>query len=155
MSSTTIAVVGLSAQAIAGSGQHHPHDPADLRRCLDYCRGRISVATLRNRMAGRSLAWDRLLPHWEYLGSLLEEELRTRTDQRAPRTYVAMQRILADGHECSACAGTGRGAECGGCVGTGRRGRGQCRAANCWRGAAPCITCQGRGYTARPPHVSP
>ena len=67
--------LGLSAQAIAGSGSNHPHDPADLLRCVNYCDGRLSTSDLRERMAGRSIYWDRLLPEWDNLVGLLRNEM--------------------------------------------------------------------------------
>lgn len=139
--------LGLSAQAISGSGSHHPHDPGDLLRCINYCKGRLSTADLHTRMAGRSIYWDRLLPHWDALVDLLQHEMGTRTDGRAPRTYVEMKRVLDDGVACAACDATGRGVTCIKCKGTGRRSGGRCRAANCWHGADFCSACHGRGYT--------
>lgn len=142
--STTL--MGLSAQAIAGSGKDHPWDPSDLLRCINYCRGRLTTADLRKRMAGRSVEWDRLLPHWDALCDLLEHELDTRTDDKAPRTYKEMKRVLADGIACGACDGTGRGEECAKCKGSGRRCGGRCRAEHCYGGADYCSHCRGRGY---------
>lgn len=141
--------MGLSAQAIAGGGRHHPHDPSDLLRCINYCKGRFTTADLRQRMAGRSVYWDRLLPEWDRLVELLHHEIDTRADGIAPRTYAEMKRVLNDGIACGACDGTGRGVECVKCKGTGRRSGGRCRADNCWRGADFCPTCRGNGYTAR------
>jgi hypothetical protein len=140
-------MLGLSARAIAGGGKDHPHDPSDLLRCVNYCKGRLSTADLRKRMAGRSVYWDRLLPEWDELVALLQHEIDTRTDRTAPRTYAAMKRVLANGVACARCDGTGRGAECMKCRGTGRRSGGRCRAEGCHRGAALCGACWGRGYT--------
>jgi hypothetical protein len=139
--------LGLSAQAIAGHGSHHPHDPSDLLRCINYWTG--STDDLREKMAGRSIYWDRLLPHWDDLVSLLHDEMATRTDGMAPRTYKAMKRVLNDGVACTSCDSTGRGAECLKCKGTGRRSGGRCRAPGCFRGAGLCATCYGRGYTTK------
>lgn len=140
--------LGLSAQAIAGSGRNHPWDPADLLRCINYCRSAgIDTPALRKRMAGRSAEWDRLLPEWDHLVALLQREMETRTDGRAERTYMEMKRVLADGAACTACDGTGRGQACAKCKGTGRRSGGRCRAASCYGGADYCPTCRGRGYT--------
>src|SRR5690349_21902465 len=92
-------IMGLSAQAIAGYGKHHPHDPSDLHRCVQFWTG--STADLQKRMAGRSPEWDRLLPNWDDLVALLRHEMDTRTDLRAPRTYMEMKRVLADGIACT------------------------------------------------------
>ena len=128
---------------------NHPHDPSDLRRCLDYCEGRLSTDDLRTRMAGRSVYWDRLLPEWDNLAALLRHEIDTRKDGTAPRTYAAMKRVLNDGIACTSCDGTGRGAECAKCKGAGRRCGGRCRAPHCYWGADFCPTCHGRGYIQR------
>lgn len=140
--------MGLSAQAIAGGGRDHPHDPSDLLRCINYCaRAAISTDKLRTRMAGRSTEWDRLLPEWDSLADLLRHEMDTRTDGNAPRTYAEMKRVLNGGIACTACDSTGRGTPCLKCKGTGLRSGGRCRADNCHRGADFCPTCYGRGYT--------
>jgi hypothetical protein len=138
---------GLSAQAIAGRGAHHPWDPSDLLRCVRYCEGYLTTEGLQTRMAGRSTYWDRLLPEWDRLVELLRHEMATRTDRTAPRTYSEMKRVLAGGLTCASCDGTGRGEPCVKCKGTGRRTGGTCRAAHCFRGADLCPTCKGLGYT--------
>jgi hypothetical protein len=141
--------MGLSAQAIAGGGLHHPHDPSDLLRCVNYCEGRLTTEQLQRRMAGKSVHWDRLLPEWDHLVGLLKHEMDTSTDGTAPRTYAEMKRVLNDGIACPACDSTGRGTECPKCKGKGRRSGGRCRAERCYRGADFCTTCHGRGYQAR------
>jgi len=140
---------GLSSQAIAGSGTDHPWDPADLLRCVRYCEGHLTTEQLRKRMAGRSPAWDRLLPEWDNLAALLRYEMDTREDDRAPRTYAEMKRVLADGIKCLNCDGTGRGEPCPKCKGSGRRSGGRCRADRCAHGYHSCPACRGRGYTTR------
>jgi hypothetical protein len=139
--------LGLSAQAIAGYGKDHPHDPSDLLRCINYCENRLTTAELRERMVGRSVYWTRLLPEWDDLVALLREEMATRTDGRAPRTYIEMRRVLHLGAACTACDSTGRGVACPKCKGTGRRSGGRCRARKCYGGADICAPCRGRGYT--------
>lgn len=146
--------MGLSAQAIASGGRDHPWDPSDLLRCVRYCRAHsIDTDELRRRMAGLSVQWDRLLAEWDDLVALLDHEVATSTDGMAPRTYMAMQRVLAGGEPCAACDSTGRGAVCVKCKGTGRRSGGRCRAAACYRGAAPCPACRGAGHV-RPKAVA-
>jgi hypothetical protein len=141
--------LGLSAEAIAGYGTNHPWDPSDLLRCVRYCeRAGISTDGLKRKMTGRSAQWDLLLPEWDHLVSLLRQEMETRDDGRAILTYIEMQRVLAGGTSCETCGGTGRGDECLKCNGTGRRCGGQCRAEDCHSGAALCITCAGRGWSA-------
>lgn len=87
--------LGLSACAIAYAGHDYPHDPADLKRCVDYCTANwITDQELRRRMAGRSPEWDALLKHWGELTGLLADEIATRTDGTATATYVRMRDIL-------------------------------------------------------------
>jgi hypothetical protein len=88
--------LGLSARAIAYAGHvDHPHDPADLKRCIDYCRSQgIDTAELRKRMTGRSPEWDALLPHWNELAGLLADEMETRRDGCATATYSRMRDLL-------------------------------------------------------------
>lgn len=141
---------GLSSQAIAGPGKNHPWDPSDLRRCVSYCdHHRISTSELRERMSGRSTEWDRLLPEWDRLVALMQHEIDTRTDGRAPLTYYEMRRVLADGIKCDTCDGSARGAACVKCKGSGRRCGGTCRAEGCYAGAMLCSGCHGRGYIER------
>lgn len=149
--------LGLSAQAIAGSGSNHPWDPADLLRCTRYCTERgIGTSELARRMSGRSVEWDRLLPEWDRLAALLKHEMDTATDGRAPLTYREMKRVLAGGVKCATCDGSGRGVNCEKCKGTGRRGSGKCRAERCYSGAEFCPGCRGRGYTiATSPNIDP
>ena len=140
---------GLSSQAIHGRGNHHPWDPSDLLRCMDYCKGHLTTDELRVRMAGRSIEWDRLLPEWDSLTELLRLEMAAATNGHAPRTYAEMKRVLANGVTCSTCVGSGRGETCSKCKGTGNRSGGTCRATGCYRGASSCPPCSGRGYLTR------
>jgi len=138
---------GLSSQAIAGDGIHHPWDPGDLRRCMNYCDAYLSTQQLQARMAGRSIWWDRLLPEWDNLVALLRYEMETQKDGRAPRTYAEMRRVLAGGVKCPNCDGTGEGDTCSACKGTGKRSGGTCRARRCVSGSDSCPNCRGNGYT--------
>lgn len=146
---------GLSAQAIAGFGSHHPWDPSDLLRCIKHCNQHgITTSTLRRRMKGRSPEWDRLLPEWDNLVALLHHEQETRADFMAPLTYSEMKRVIHGGITCRLCDGSGRGVECRKCKGTGRRSGGRCRADDCYRGAAPCTSCRARGYVVPNPEAA-
>jgi hypothetical protein len=138
---------GLSSQAIAYTGQKdHPWDPSDLLRCVRYCEGYLTTDELRERMAGRSVQWDRLLPEWDNLVALLKYEMATHTDGMAPLTYREMRRVLADGVKCEPCDGSGSGEQCPKCKGTGYRSGGRCRAPRCYDGADFCASCRGNGY---------
>lgn len=138
------AVFGASARAIAGYGSHHPHDPADLLRCVAHCqRSGVSV----EHMATKSTEWARLVPEWDRLITLLRHEIETRTDDKAPQTYREMKRVVHAGTDCAACDATGRADECPKCHGTGRRCGGRCRA--CFGfGGNYCRPCRGQGFTS-------
>jgi hypothetical protein len=138
-------ITGESAKAIAGYGNSHPHDPSDLLRCIKYW-GTGRTVELQRRMAGRSIYWDRLLPHWDELVALLREEMETATG-RAPRTYFEMKRVLDDGIACTDCDATGVKESCIKCKGTGRRSGGRCRPCYGSGIATYCPTCRGKGYT--------
>jgi hypothetical protein len=88
--------LGLSARAIAYEGHRdHPHDPSDLRRCMDYCNQNvITTRALRRRMRGRSPQWDALLPHWDELIALLVHEMETSKDGRRAATHARMREVL-------------------------------------------------------------
>ena len=91
--------LGLSARAIKYAGcVDHPHDPGDLKRCIDYCATHgITTKQLRKRMAGRSPEWDALLPYWDGLAGTLADEIATRKDGCAPATYKRMRELLDTG----------------------------------------------------------
>ena len=138
---------GLSAQAIAGYGTNHPHDPSDLLRCVRFCESAsLTTKDLKRRMAGRSIYWDRLLPEWDELVAMLKRETSGPGAWRAPFTYRAMRRLLDDGIKCTTCDGSGVGAYCEKCRGSGRRTSGTCRAPGCDHGFQGCAECDGRGY---------
>lgn len=138
------ATFGLSAQAISGNGYDHPRDPSDLVRCVAYCQ-RSGITDL-SFMATQSQAWARLVPEWNRLVALLQREVETRTDGKAPDTYREMLRVVAAGTDCSDCGTTGRAGDCPKCKGTGRRCGGRCRAC-CGVGGNSCRTCWGNGFT--------
>lgn len=141
---------GLSSEAIAGSGAHHPWDPSDLIRCVAYCdRSGIDTDSLRRRVGHKSPQWARLVAEWDDLVALLRHEVETRADGTAPRTYAAMKRLINNGVACPTCDATGRGTECPKCKGTGRRSGGRCRADRCFRGADACLTCRGATYISK------
>lgn len=92
---------GMSSHAIARTfghchmgGTDHPHDPADLKRCADYCdETGVSTKALTKRMAKVSPQWAALVKHWDVLVITMRAEFPS---GRAPITYAAM-RALIDG----------------------------------------------------------
>lgn len=75
----------------------HPHDPADLRRCVELLK---SVTEFRGRMEEMravSSAWSRLVDRWDELTALLEQEMAdTSNNGSATKTYNLMKEILRD-----------------------------------------------------------
>ena len=70
----------------------HPHDPADLLRCVRFLEftgtaGRIGEA------ASISPEWAKIVHRWDELTTTLAEELAL--GSKAPRTFEAMQSLLA------------------------------------------------------------
>ncbi len=72
----------------ASAGIDHPHDPSDLRRCLDFLDTTGSHDKLA-RMADVSEPWSRLVSAWDLLLDSLRSEPVT-----APATYALMKKLL-------------------------------------------------------------
>lgn len=75
----------------ASAGADHPHDPADLRRCLLFldateAHDKISL------MSDVSEQWGRLVARWGELVPVFREEFAA--GKSAPRTYAMMKEIL-------------------------------------------------------------
>lgn len=71
-------------------GTWHPHDPDDLRRCVQF----LDQTGTRDRLgmvAAVSPVWAALVDHWDELEALLREEMPT---GRAPRCYKRMKEII-------------------------------------------------------------
>ena len=98
MSEFCCGATGLSSHAIArrfgychAGGIDHPYDPADLRRCRDYCNARgIGSEQLAERMRTVSPTWAALVAEWPQLLAMLAEEEHT---GQGPRTYERMAQI--------------------------------------------------------------
>lgn len=74
----------------------HPHDPADMDRCLKLL---AAVPELRERlpaMAEVSNAWAALVKRWDEIEAMQLDEigLNWTKARRAPKTYALMQEIL-------------------------------------------------------------
>lgn len=90
---------GMSSEAMCkrifgipeSAGKSHPHDPADLRRCLlflDATEAHDKVSF----MLDVSEEWGRLVARWDELVVVFKEEAAQ--GSRAPRTYALMKEIL-------------------------------------------------------------
>ena len=78
----------------ADAGSNHPHDPADLRRCLLF----LDAADAHDKVAlmlDVSEQWGRLVARWDELVALFEDETAGGS-KSASMTYSLMKEILAD-----------------------------------------------------------
>lgn len=76
----------------------HPHDAADLGRCLRLLEVIPEWIPRMPEMRAVSREWAAILTHWDELAALMEEEVGidlTKGD-RAPRTYARMKEIIKD-----------------------------------------------------------
>lgn len=155
---------GLSSEAIVqhltrqqilgqtwGYRIHHPHDPADFRRC-QLLLNSVPLARLHlPMMRSASPEWARLVDAWDEIHEAIESEVPDYLGKwatgSAMKGYRLMKRVIAGGVACEPCEGTGKGEPCVKCKGSGRRSGGRCRARGCYRGHAFCPTCRGDGYT--------
>lgn len=78
-----------------GAGIDHPHDPSDLRRCIDFLDATGSHDKLP-RMADVSEPWSRLVGAWDLLRDSLHSEHAS-----APNTYALMKSVLANRGICA------------------------------------------------------
>jgi len=98
---------GLSSEAMAlcalgmqqrkpWTGKEHPHDPADLNRCILLVDAAPGIKAHFDKIAELSSSWARIIAHWEELRDLFIAEVgyNWSTRESAPRTYDRMQEIL-------------------------------------------------------------
>jgi hypothetical protein len=74
-----------------------PLDPDDMTRCIRLLEAVPALAGYFQRMQTASPEWAALVPRWQEIVSLMDEENPNwRTDRRwsAPRSYALMQEIL-------------------------------------------------------------
>lgn len=71
---------------------YHPHDPADLRRCMLLLDKLPQWRSRLQEMATVSPAWAALAKKWPELERMLREEMAA--GHKAPRTYEAMKLTL-------------------------------------------------------------
>lgn len=145
----------LTGYSVGGSrwSSTYPRDPADFRRCQLLLNSVPLAQIAFPAMRSVSPEWARLVDSWDEIHEAIESEvpdyLGRWASGSASAGYRLMRRVIDDGIECTACAGTGYAEPCSKCKGAGRRSGGRCRADGCWRGYHSCGTCRGDGYTKR------
>lgn len=93
--------VGLSSKYMAhvitggtlGDKYAHPHDPADLGRCIGLLDAVPEFRSKLKMMAVESKQWERLVQEWDTLEALYREELPS---GRAPKCFDAMRAALQE-----------------------------------------------------------
>lgn len=93
---------GLSSDALCkkffglpkSAGDEHPHDPADLRRCVLFLEKTKTHDRIKEA-AEISPAWKALVDVWPTLLATLNNEMQ-KPDRVASETYKIMQRALQD-----------------------------------------------------------
>lgn len=79
--------------------RHHPHDPDDFGRCERFLRRNPHLRERLPFMADVSPEWAALVPRWNDIAALMEEEVPGCFDSpdrwgRAPRAYALMRELL-------------------------------------------------------------
>ena len=98
ISSDTIVQTLTGIPALGGWRASHPHDPADLRRCVLLLESCPELAARFDEMRRVSPEWERLFDAWPELVATMDAEApgwrEPKARGRAPRTYDRMQRII-------------------------------------------------------------
>ena len=95
---------GLSSEAIVDHLAHHPiarangaschpHDPADLRRCVLLLDAVPTLRPLMPSMADVSAEWAALVDHWDELEATFRREMSSGS-YYATDTYTLMKSVL-------------------------------------------------------------
>ncbi len=71
----------------------HPHDPADLRRCIGLLDFIPELRPHLHIMRDVSTEWAALVDQWETLENSLKNEIKS-SPHRAPMTYDLMKQII-------------------------------------------------------------
>lgn len=96
-SSNTIFTHLTGVNALDGFGGSHPHDPADLCRCIRLLEACPELWERFDQMATVTPVWARLVTHWHELAQMLDAEIpgwRNGTHGMASRTYKRMKEII-------------------------------------------------------------
>lgn len=112
MSSETI-VAAVTGQSVGKFGNtHHPYDPTDLNRCMKLLDAYpLTRLVFKDAVRGLSDTWARMADRWDEMEGLLREEMATRTDNTAPKTYALMRELRGICPDCDQYPNTCR---CGG-----------------------------------------
>lgn len=96
ISSNTMFTALTGVDAMKGWETSHPHDPADLDRCLRLIEEVPELKTLIGRMSGVSEEWRKLISRWDELCAchINEVGLGWTKAKSAPKTYALMQEIF-------------------------------------------------------------
>jgi hypothetical protein len=100
--------VGLSSKNIVRyltsqkSDGSYPHDPADLRRCVQVLHeiGGLYHA-FNTRMEWEGPVWKALVRNWPLLTSTLAYEMAKPNATEAPKTYALMQELIAQARKAA------------------------------------------------------
>jgi len=92
--------IGLSSQTMVArfegvkdSNHSHPHDPADLGRCLRLLQAVPEYVPRLHEMKEEGPVWAALVDNWEKLEKLYYKEKPTGS---APECYKAMREIIEE-----------------------------------------------------------
>jgi hypothetical protein len=79
-------------------GTNHPHDPADLGRCLRLLELMPEWKPRVPELAALEPCWRALVEHWDNLASSMEDEVGIAWEKgkSAPATYALMRTVIDD-----------------------------------------------------------
>jgi hypothetical protein len=101
-SSKTIwaAMLGID---LGEDGANHPHDPADLGRCLRLLELMPEWTPRLPELAALDPCWHALVEHWNDLSSSMEDEVGIAWEKgkSAPATYALMRTVIDDARRSS------------------------------------------------------
>lgn len=73
----------------------YPHDPDDLRRCVEFLEAAPLCRPLLLRMGSLSPQWAQIVAAWDELEALLRQEIGNQTG-KAPQTYALMLKLRVE-----------------------------------------------------------
>jgi hypothetical protein len=92
ISSESLAYEYLGTERKGHFGVGHPHDPADLGRCLRLIARIPEVRSCVDRLAAKREGWAKAAKVWDRIAASMEEEVGIDWSKgdRAPKTYELM-----------------------------------------------------------------